>query len=55
MNAISLANPAADFDGRDEDHRGGSGGNGAESWVLDGTHNEMEREFRDGTPQRNKI
>lgn len=32
-----------DHNGRDEDH--GGDGNGAMSWVLDGTHNEMEREF----------
>ena len=47
-NSPAVAHPADDFNGRGEDHRGDVGGNGgAESWVLDGTHNEMEREFRE--------
>ena len=52
----AVAHPADDYNGRGEDHRGDVGGTGgAESWVLDGTHNEMEREFRDAAAQNERT
>ena len=52
----AVAHPADDYNGRGEDHRGDVGGNGgAESWVLDGTHNEMEREFRDAAAKNERA
>ena len=55
-NSPAAAYPADDFNGRGEDHRGDVGGNGgAESWVLDGTHNEMEREFRDAAAKNERA
>ena len=55
-NSPAVAHPADDYNGRGEDHRGDVGGNGgAESWVLDGTHNEMEREFRDAAAKNERA
>ena len=55
-NLPADANPVDDYNGRGEDHRGDVGGNGgAESWVLDGTHNEMEREFRDAAAKNERA